>query len=159
MAFCRFLLVRLHTDSLCEKSTLKSLRQTLTKLPDGFKGTYDNALARIDKQSEEHRKLAYQVLSWISYAFRPLSLVELQYAVAIQEDMTEMDEEDLSDEKFLLSVCGGLVVLTESQQVALVRKYIMYYLYIYPFTNRSRLRNTGIYRTSPKHSTTISFTC
>jgi hypothetical protein len=104
----------------------------LAKLPDGFKDTYDNALARIDKQSEEQRNLAYQVLSWISYAFRPLSLVELQYAVAIHEDMTEMDEEDLNDEKFLLSVCGGLVVLTEEcKHVALVRKYIV--LHLYPF--------------------------
>jgi len=58
-----FLLARLHTDSLCAKSTLRSLRQTLDKLPDSFKDTYDNALARIDRQSEEQRKLAYQVFS------------------------------------------------------------------------------------------------
>jgi hypothetical protein len=146
-------------DSLCEKSTLKSLCQTLAKLPDGFKDTYDNALARIDKQSEEQRKLAYRVLSWISYAFHPLSLVELQHAVAIQQDMTEMDEEDLNDEIFLLSVCGGLVVLTEeSKKVALVRKYIVLYLLVYSFTNRNRLHNTGISGTSPEHKTTISFT-
>ena len=103
-------MARLHTDSLCAKSTLRSLRQTLDKLPDSFKDTYDNALARIDRQSEEQRKLAYRVFSWMSYAFRPLSLVELQYAVAI-EDMTEMDEEDLNDERFLLSVCGGFVTI------------------------------------------------
>jgi hypothetical protein len=113
-------------DNLNGQSTLKSLGQTLEKLPDGFKDTYDNALARIDMQSEKCRNLAYQVLSWVSHAFRPLLFAELQYAVAIHKDMTRMDEEDLNDENFLLSVCGGLVIMTqELKQVALVRKYII----------------------------------
>jgi hypothetical protein len=52
-----------------------------------------------------------------------LLLSELQYAVAVQENMTKMDEEDIDDENFLLSVCGGLVILTEeSKQVILVCK-------------------------------------
>jgi hypothetical protein len=110
-------------DNLTKKSNLKSLHQALEDLPSGFKATYDRTLARINEQTLEHRNLAYRVLSWISYAFRPLVLSELQYAVAIQEDMTKMDEEDLDDESFLLSVCGGLVVITEeSKHVALVRK-------------------------------------
>jgi hypothetical protein len=84
---------------------------------------------------QAYRNLAYQVLSWIFYAFHPLLLVELQYAVAIHKDMIEMDDEDLDDEEFLLSVCGGLVVLTkESKQVALVRKCIMLYLYMHLLT-------------------------
>jgi hypothetical protein len=117
-------------DSLCGKSTLRSLYQTLEKLPDGFKETYDNALARIDKQSEEQRTLAYQVLSWISYTFRPMCLVELQYAVAIDKDMTAISEDDLHDDEFLLSLCGGLVVIMEKhKQVALVRKCITLYIY------------------------------
>jgi hypothetical protein len=121
--------VRLHMDSLCGKSTLRSLCQTLETLPDGFKETYDNALARIDKQSEEQRTLAYQVLSWVSYTFRPMSLVELQYAVAIDKDMTAISEDDLHDDEFLLSVCGGLVVIMEEhKQVTLVRKCITIYI-------------------------------
>jgi hypothetical protein len=126
----RFLLVRLHMDSLCGKSTLRSLCQTLEKLPDGFKETYDNALARIYKQSEEQRTLVYQVLSWISYAFRPMSHVELQYAMAISKDMAEIDEDDLHDDEFLLSVCGGLVIIMEKhKQVALVCKCTTLYMY------------------------------
>jgi hypothetical protein len=99
------------------------LQEALNKLPNGFTATYDATLARINEQSLKHRNLAYHVLSWLSYAFRPLSLAELQYAVAIQENMTTMDEEDLHDGEFLLSVCGGLVNLAEkSKQVALARK-------------------------------------
>jgi hypothetical protein len=129
-AFCffidgsyRFLLARLHMENLTQKSSLRSLREALEKLPNSFGATYDATLARINDQSPEHRNLAYHVLSWVSYAFRPLSLIELQYAVAIHEDMGEMDEEDLNDGEFLLSVCGGLVNIAErSTQVALVRK-------------------------------------
>jgi hypothetical protein len=54
----------------------------------------------------------------MSYAFRPLSLIELQYALAVREDMINMDEDDLDDEKYLISVCAGLVTVSEgSRQV------------------------------------------
>lgn len=114
-------------DNLTKMSTLKSLRKALENLPNGFEATYDITMARIDEQSPEHRKLAYQVLSWISYAFRPLLLIELQYAIAVQQDMTDLDQEEINDGQFLLSLCGGLVIINhESEQVALVREYAIY---------------------------------
>lgn len=67
--------------------------------------------------------MAYRVLSWISYEFRPMSLIELQYALAVREDMTNIDKDDLDDEEFLISICAGLVTVSgESRQVGLVRE-------------------------------------
>jgi len=34
-------------------------------------------MTRIEGQNPEDRELAEKVLSWISYAFRPLSIIEL----------------------------------------------------------------------------------
>jgi hypothetical protein len=112
-------------DSLADKSNRNAILRALEKLPKGFEGTYNDAMERINQQSEERKKMAYHVLSWISYAFRSLSIVELQYALAVREDMTEMDENDLDDEEFLISVCAGLVTVSEvSHQVGLVREYV-----------------------------------
>jgi len=119
----RFLLAQLHMDSLADESNRNGILKGLQKLPEGFDGTYDDAMERINQQSRKRKHMAYCVLSWISYAFRPLSLVELQYALAIREGMTEMDENDLDDEQYLISVCAGLVTVSEeSHRVDLVRE-------------------------------------
>ena len=110
-------------DSLADQSSRNGILRALQVLPEGFDKTYDDALERINQQSRRRMLVAYRVLSWISYAFRPLSLVELQYALAVREDMSEMDENDLDDTEFLISVCAGLVIVNmESCQVGLVRK-------------------------------------
>ena len=110
-------------DSLADESNRNGILSALEKLPEGFDGTYDDALERINRQSKKRKYMAYRVLSWISYAFRPLSLTELQYALAIREGMTKMDDNDLDDEEFLISICVGLVTVSgESHQVGLVRE-------------------------------------
>lgn len=121
---CRFLLAQLHINSLIrDKSNRNAILSAIKELPDGFEDSYRDAMNRIDGQSPHCRRMAYRVLSWISYAFCPLSLVELQYALAVKEGTTEMDENDLDDEVFLTSVCAGLVTVSEqSRKVGLVRK-------------------------------------
>jgi len=121
--YCRFLLAQLHMDSLADESNRNAILRALEKLPEGFEGTYDDAMERINQQSKQRKHMAYRLLSWISYAFRPMSLIELRYALAVREDMMKMDENDLDDEEFLISVCAGLVTVSEgSRQVGLVRE-------------------------------------
>jgi len=140
----RFLLARLHMDSLADESNRNGILSALEKLPDGFDGTYDDALERINRQSKKRKYMAYCVLSWISYAFRPLSLIELQYALAIREGMTKMDDNDLDDEEFLISVCAGLVTVSEeSHQVGLVREWSSE-MNMASRAHRNRLYNPGI---------------
>jgi hypothetical protein len=110
-------------DSLLDQSNRNAILGALKKLPEGFEATYHNALERINQQSLNRKRMAYRLLSWISYAFRPLSLTELRYAVALREDISIMDEDYLDDEEFLISVCAGLVTVSkESHQVGLVRR-------------------------------------
>jgi hypothetical protein len=110
-------------DNLADESSRNGILKALEKLPEGFEGTYDDAMERIDQQSKRRKHMAYRVLSWILYAFRPLSLTELRYALAVREDMIKWDENDLDDEEFLISVCVGLVTVSEgSRQVSLVRE-------------------------------------
>lgn len=121
--FIRFLLAQLHMDSLADESSRNGILQSLERLPEGFEGTYDDAMERISQQPKKRMLMAFHVLSWILHAFRPLSLIELQYALAVKKDMVQTDENDLHDEEFLISVCVGLVTVSEgSQQVGLVRE-------------------------------------
>jgi hypothetical protein len=67
---------------------------------------YRQAMQRI---KEEHRELAYRVLSWILHAYQPLTIVELQHALAFDGETAEIDPDILDDDVFVLSVCCGLI--------------------------------------------------
>jgi hypothetical protein len=67
---------------------------------------YHHALQRI---KDEYRDLGYRILSWILHAHKPLTVVELQHALAFDGKTAEIDPNVLDDEVFMLSVCSGLV--------------------------------------------------
>jgi hypothetical protein len=110
-------------DSLAITINRQHARAALANLPKDVNVTYDQTMKRIEGQFEGDRELAERVLCWITYAQRPLSLQELQHAVAISPEMSEMNPDAIVNETILTSVCGGLVVVDkESNIVRLVRK-------------------------------------
>jgi len=76
-------------------------------------------MERINDQRSGFKELAEQVLSWITYAQRPLTILELQHALAVESGEPKLDEENLSDIEDLVSVCAGLV--TVDQESSIVR--------------------------------------
>ena len=56
-------------------------------------------------------------LTWLSYAQRPMTVLELQHALAVEAGMGSLDEENLVDVEELLSVCRGLVVVTGESNI------------------------------------------
>lgn len=57
---------------------------------------------------------------WVIYARQPLSLGELQHAVATPW-MTDINPESLVPKTLLTSVCAGLVVIDEFESRSIVR--------------------------------------
>ena len=120
----RFLLARLHMDSLVGKLNARQVRAALENLPEGMDGTYDEAMERVERQDDSRKELAKRVLSWITYAVRPLSVKELQHALAVMPNTTYLDPDDITDDEILTSICAGLVVIDEERNViGLVRKW------------------------------------
>ena len=110
-------------DSLVAKFSAREVRAALENLPEGMDGTYDEAMERVERQDDGRKQLARRVLSWIIYAVRPLSVKELQHALAVMPDTTKLDPEDIIDYEILTSICAGLVVIDEERNVVgLVRK-------------------------------------
>lgn len=79
-----------------------------------MKETYDQALLRIETQDPDDRDLAERVITWLCYSLRPLTLVDLQYAVSFDPDDDDFGQDDLIPVDLILSVCGGLVILDSS---------------------------------------------
>jgi ankyrin repeat protein len=109
----RFLLVKLHMDSLATKQTPKAIKKALEALPEGkhaLRETYDKAMTRIEGQSPDDRRLAERVIAWIAYRRQRLLLKDVQYALSLElDDCEELDEQNLIPEDLLISTCAGLV--------------------------------------------------
>ena len=116
----RFLLARLHVDTLVDQTTRKRLRATLAKMKKGSEGldlAYKDALDRIDGQSNNHRKLAKQALCWISFAQRPITTNELCHALAIEPGEGALDQDNMTDTRVIVSVCAGLVTVDKESSI------------------------------------------
>jgi Cdc6-like AAA superfamily ATPase len=143
-----FLLAQLHMDSLTTKQNRKAIRLGLNTLPKGLDDVYQEALLRIESQHEDDAKLAKQILSWISFGIRPLTVTEIRHALAVEPGDTDLDEETLLDEDFLVSVCAGLVTIDqESGTIRLVH-----------YTVQEFFERTRIARFPDAH-TNIATTC
>jgi ankyrin repeat protein len=109
-------------DSLSDNTTVKEVKSTLTTLSKGaaaLDDAYSEALERIEGQRASHSKLAKNVLTWITFAKRPLTTAELCCALAVEPGETTLDPENKPDVDDIVSVCAGLVVV--DQKSAIIR--------------------------------------
>ncbi|KAJ7722542.1 hypothetical protein B0H14DRAFT_3170152 [Mycena olivaceomarginata] len=119
----KFLLAKLHLDSLSTKNTVKAVRDALNRMPKDLDRTYDEAMERIDRQNEDDRHLAHSVLTWVAYAVHPLLVNELREALAIEPGAESVDPDNLLDTAIIISVCAGLVIVDEAMSVVRLIHY------------------------------------
>ncbi|EHK19820.1 uncharacterized protein TRIVIDRAFT_171764 [Trichoderma virens Gv29-8] len=115
-----FLLAQLHFETIRTKKTLKKIKNTLANLPTGEKAydcAYEEAVQRIEGHDSDSKELAWLVLQWITCAKRPLTTKELQHALAVEINNTELDEENLVQIEEMVSVCAGLVTIDEESKI------------------------------------------
>ena len=116
-------MAKLLMDSLVTKMTRKALQEAIGELPKTLHETYDDALSRISKQNEDEKELAERKLSWISYSFRPLNVMELRHALAVTPGEEYFDEANMPDEEDLPSVCAGLIYIEEGSKIVRLAHY------------------------------------
>jgi hypothetical protein len=104
-------------DSLAKKQNRRDVRIALKNLPKELDDTYGEAMQRVSSQDQEDVELAMRVLAWICHASRPLTVAEIQHGLAIEPDTTHIDEEALTDQDLLVSVCIGLVTIDQGSHI------------------------------------------
>ena len=125
----RFLLARLHLDSLAQKPTVGDLELALQNLPVGLDETYKQTMRRIESQGTCCRRLAKKILTWAVYTKRILSISELQHAVAVQFSKLDLDKKFIPSVGIIGSICAGLITIdTQSDVVRLVHYTTQEYL-------------------------------
>jgi ankyrin repeat protein len=109
-------------DELSGKSTIRQIRNALNTFPKGSKAevyrtVYDSTMKRISDQSKEKETLALRTISWISRAKRDLSPFELQHALAVIPEASDIDEDDVADLDEIIAVCAGLVAFDQETNI------------------------------------------
>lgn len=112
-----FLAAELHLASLASKNSLSKVHKSLETIPEDLDGVYDEAMLRIEAQNRDDLQLAESILSWITYAYRPLKLIELCHALAVEPEEDTLDPENMPDILTLVDICAGLVTIDESSGV------------------------------------------
>lgn len=108
-------------DSLAKKQSLKDIHSALEHLPRELDSMYLETVERIQSQDEDDVRLARQVLSWVSFAFRPLTLDEIRHAVTVEPWSPTFDQDALPFEEVVTDVCAGLITVGhESKVVSLI---------------------------------------
>ncbi|KAF7546388.1 hypothetical protein G7Z17_g8463 [Cylindrodendrum hubeiense] len=105
--FKRFLLARLHFESLIGARSPKAIRDALKNMstgPEAYEDAYKDAMKRIEGQKSSQQELAKQVLSWITCAKRPLKTLELQHALAVEVGEPKLDQEHISQTEDMVTI-------------------------------------------------------
>ena len=93
----------------------------LENLPQTADALYEQMLCRIDLLPKVTRDVAYRTLSWLMLSWRPLKMIELQWAVALTEG-ENVSEDSLCNEDVIISLCAGLIRMNPSHEVDFVRQ-------------------------------------
>ncbi|KAH8743816.1 hypothetical protein F5883DRAFT_440557, partial [Diaporthe sp. PMI_573] len=124
-----FLLAQIYLGLLDDKLTLNEIRSAIDIFRKQGRGlgedrkaqvlahAYEQAMERISRQKPGLKKLAMEVLSWITCAKRQLTTSELQHALATKKEKSEIDHGDLSHIRDMVSVCAGLVTVDEESGI------------------------------------------
>ncbi|KAK6351852.1 hypothetical protein TWF718_004997 [Orbilia javanica] len=129
-----FLLARLYIGTFEGKITVTAVNTALAQITRRHQASikagklklleeaYGETMDRIQKH-EEFYQVARNILRWIVYSRRPLTVSELQHALGVEANKHELDYENLPDIDDITSICAGLVVVDKYSDVVRLVHY------------------------------------
>ncbi|OCT49282.1 ankyrin [Cladophialophora carrionii] len=124
-----FLLPALQVKTILDQITKADVKRTLLHLSTDLTHAFQSTIQRISNLSVARRDLAFRILMWLSHARRPLTLLELQHAMALRLEDTDLDQDNFPSVRTLVDCCCGLVEVDhESSLIRLVHHSLEEYL-------------------------------
>ncbi|KAL8932770.1 MAG: hypothetical protein Q9216_006685, partial [Gyalolechia sp. 2 TL-2023] len=109
-----FMLAKLYMSAIKVKTSPEEVKDALENLPQGYDDSYKATMERIEATSlanpnDTSSSLARRALMWVVCSYRPLSLAELQEALAIDVDNPDSRSSHRYDKETLLEITAGLL--------------------------------------------------
>ena len=101
--------------------TKSDIDRVIREFHPGMTPIYADMMQKLDEQSPRNRKLASLILTWATFSFRPLSILELRTALEPEfKDLTSLED-------IARHVCGGFVQIRGSK-VGLIHETAKHFL-------------------------------
>ena len=113
MLISRFQLAEFQLTFILNKRKPAIMEEALKSLPKRLDEAYKGIMDRINMKGKDVEAL--RILSWIFYAFRPLSASELGEALAIREGV-KLNKDLIQNLTDILDTCENLLVYNDSSQ-------------------------------------------
>jgi ankyrin repeat protein len=121
-----FLWIKMQQDQLRGGKNAKQLQKIVNNMPAGLMKTYERNWNTILNHCHEDRANALAILKWATFAFRPMSVLEVTEALIVDHDQGDviLRRDDLPDEinedyinGEIIDICGGLVEVRNEETV------------------------------------------
>ena len=127
----RFLWAKFQLDEICAQISDYAIKKALERIPEDLNATYQRILDSISKKNRGQYELARRVLICIAYSRSPIPVGLLRYAVAVEEDIENLEalESSLPTETVIVDSCANLITIDEnSRQVRFIHFSVQEYL-------------------------------
>ncbi|KAF5003959.1 hypothetical protein FDECE_9548 [Fusarium decemcellulare] len=130
-----FLLATMYLNLLRNKLTPNEIRRELAvfhKQPKGsgedgkeliLSNAYKKTMEAIRERGQAEEKLAKEAISWVTFAMRNLTILELQHAIGAKCAESKVDEGDLPHADDIVSVCAGLITVDQKSNIVRLAHY------------------------------------
>ena len=108
-----------------------SISERLRTMPKGITGMYELILGRLgSKGSEWEQEMRRKLLMWVTMAFRPLTVAEMQYACMTVEGDKSFDPEEivLPTKQQMLASCGSLLEVFDDDKLRFTHRTVKEFL-------------------------------
>jgi hypothetical protein len=124
-----FLWVKLLAENLGGPLRSKEKLKKIKEIPPGLDSMYDHILKDICSQNKDIRSTVFLVLLWVMHAWRPLSRVEMLYAVADYSEATTLKDASKYDKaEHLVAMCANLVFIDKDGRFLLCHESVRSHL-------------------------------
>ncbi|KAH6901113.1 hypothetical protein BKA70DRAFT_1230564 [Coprinopsis sp. MPI-PUGE-AT-0042] len=113
-----FLHASLQLRALRECTNRRDVEKTLEDFPPDIADFYDQTWTRIVNQAPGKASLSMNILAWVLHATRPLTVEELQDAIASCPETHSFDKTGLVSGQMMVGVCCGLLTIEKETGIA-----------------------------------------
>ena len=124
----RFLMAKLTIDALANCLTVKELISSLSKTAGDLHVAYHKTIERITSQGQIRSSKAFEVMTWVLLAKRPLTSTTIEHAVSIEHGSDDIDLDDIVPAPTLASLCARLVVIDRRGKFRFAHQTVPEYL-------------------------------
>lgn len=112
----RFLWATLQLEQICQKHTDRAIRNAISQLPKSLVESYQRTLHNLKRMPNNEQLLAKELLQWVVFSSRPITLAELSLCLlAINTETLSVDEDCVvTDPRTLSTLASGFLTLQSS---------------------------------------------